>query len=103
MFCPFAIRPAGGQSGAYPNLDDSRISAKASQDSLGKASGIFHMTKRSSLLSICRTGIHAGGIGGTRRHSFFGPIMITDGRNVSGGRGEKPDAENAGVCIGVNK
>ncbi len=63
----------------------------------------FHMTKRSLLLSICKSGINAGGIGGTRRHSFFGAFMISDGRNVSGGRGEKPGAEYAGVCISVKK
>ncbi len=56
MWCPFAIRSVARQSAGFPNLDEARISVKATLESLEGASGVFHMTKRRHLLSICMSG-----------------------------------------------
>ena len=63
------MRSVAGHSDGYPNIDNNRIAARASQDSLENgASGIFHMCRRDAVLSICQVGIQAG-YGSTRNHA----------------------------------
>jgi hypothetical protein len=101
----FAMRSVAGHSDGYPNLDNERIGCKASLDSLTNgASGIFHMSRRSAVLSICQKGIQAG-FGGSRNHAYFGPYMISDKRNVSGGRGKSAGTDDAfaGCCFSIDR
>ncbi len=99
---PFAVRCVAGHSDGYPNIDPARISCAISDRSVDEASGVFHMARIGAVLSICQSGIQAG-FGGSMNHSYFGPFMISDKRNVSGGRGTKSSSDDkfAGCCFSL--
>ena len=98
----FVIRAIGGHSDAFPYIEMSRICGLATLESLLQIPGVFHMTRLTCILSICRTGIQAG-YAKSRNHSFFGTFCISDKRNLVGGRGKSSsnDADFAGCCLSV--
>ena len=100
--CVFVIRAIGGHSDAFPYIDMSRICRLATLESLLQIPGVFHMTRLTCILSICRTGIQAG-YAKSRNHSFFGTFCISDKRNLVGGRGKSSanDSDFAGCCLSV--